>query len=88
MNKRKNEEAPAPTEASPTDALSWQAALPFFKATRRGAQIHTGHLAHLLTRARICERQVADAEARALLADVADDCTRVLMLAQRAGRRP
>jgi hypothetical protein len=86
MTKRK---ATAPTVAPLGDAHSWQTAHSFFRPSRRGAQIHAGHLSHLYACARLCAGWVSDAEAQALLGDIADDCALVLDLALRAnsGRR-
>jgi hypothetical protein len=81
MTKRK---ATAATVAHLNEAHSWQSARPFFKPSRRGAQIHAGHLSHLCACARLCAGWVSDAEAQALLRDVADDCALVLDLALRA----
>lgn len=86
-----NMEAPAPG-ANPDggrlscNAQTGQAAHPFFRATRRGAQIHAPHLAHLQRAARIALANVADPEARATLADTVEDADRVLTLCGRASR--
>jgi hypothetical protein len=72
--------------SSQTNARSWQASHSFFKATRRGAQIHAAHLAHLQRAARIALANVADPEARATLADMVEDAGRVLSLCGRAAR--
>ncbi len=71
---------------SRSEALSWQAAHPFFKATRRGTQIHAAHLAHLQRAARIALANVADPEARATLSDMVEDAARVVSLCGRAAR--
>jgi hypothetical protein len=71
---------------SGSKALSWQAAHPFFKPTRRGAQIHAAHLAHLHRAARIALANVADPDARATLVDIVEDARRVLSLCGRAAR--
>ena len=78
--------ATAIATGSQSDALSWQAARPFFKPTRRGAQIHAAHLAHLQRAARIALANVADTEARATLADIVEDADRVISLCGRAAR--
>jgi hypothetical protein len=84
MKKLKRATAAMPAAAAPRNALSWQAAHPFFKPTRRGAQIHAAHLAHLQHAARIALANVADPEARATLADIVEDAGRVLSLCGRA----
>lgn len=71
---------------SRSDVLSWQPKHPFFRATRRGAQIHVAHLTHLQRAARIALANVADPEARATLADMVDDAGRVLSLCGRAAQ--
>lgn len=81
MTKRK---ATAPTVAPLTSAHSSQTTHSFFKPSRRGAQIHAGHLSHLYACARLCAGWVSDAEAQALLGDITDDCARVLFLEGRA----
>lgn len=78
--------ATAIAAGSRSEALSWQAAHPFFKPTRRGAQIHAAHLAHLHRAARIALANVADPEARATLVDIVEDAGRVLSLCGRAAR--
>lgn len=74
------EKAAAATVASPESAHAWRPARSFFKPSRRGAQIHAGHLAHLQRAARIALANVADPEARATLADIVEDAGRVLSL--------
>lgn len=86
-----NIEAPAPG-ANPgggrggCDAQSGQAARPFVKTKRRGAQIHAAHLAHLQRAARIALANVADPDARATLSDIVEDAGRVVALCGRAAR--
>jgi hypothetical protein len=86
-----NMEAPAPG-ANPgggrggCNAQSGQAAHPFFRATRRGTQIHAAHLAQLQRAARIALANVADPDARATLADMVEDADRVASLCGRAAR--
>ena len=86
-----NIEAPAPG-ANPgggrggCKAQAGQAAPSFFKTTRRGAQIHVGHLAHLQRAARVALANVADPDARATLADIVEDAGRVISLCGRAAR--
>jgi hypothetical protein len=86
MTKRK---ATASTVAPLNDAHSCETTHSFFRPSRRGAQIHAGHLSHLYACAHRCAGWVLDAEAQALLEDIADDCALVLDLALRAnsGRR-
>ena len=81
-----NEKATVAAVASPKSALSCMAARGFFRASRRGAQIHAAHLAHLQRAARIALANVADPEARATLADIVEDAGRVLSLCGRAAR--
>jgi hypothetical protein len=76
--------ATAPTVAHLESAHSCQTTHSFFRPSRHGAQIHVGHLFHLHACARVCANWVSDAEARALLNDIADDCARVMILAYRA----
>jgi len=69
------------------NALSWQAVRSFFTTIRGAQQIHAGHLQHLHDRARMLAGQIADAEARALLCEAADDLAQVLALARQASDR-
>jgi hypothetical protein len=84
MDRFKSEGAAVAAAAPLKSALSWQAAHPFFKATRRGAQIHAAHLAHLHHTARIALANVSNTEARATLADIVEDAGRVLALCKEA----
>ena len=86
MDRFKCEGATVAPAAPLKSALSWQAAHPFFKSTRRGAQIHAAHLAHLHRVACIALANVADPEARATLADIVEDADRVLSLCGRDAR--
>jgi hypothetical protein len=78
------EKATAAAVAPPQFALSCTAARGFFRATRRGAQIHAAHLAHLQRAARIALANVSDPEAHATLMDIVEDAERVLALCNEA----
>ena len=75
--------APAPP---PEGALAWRPAHPFFRRSRRGAQIHAAHLAHLHRAACVAFANVAVPDARAKLADIVEDAGRVLSLCGRAAQ--
>jgi hypothetical protein len=84
MNSNKEPAATAIAAGPQMDVLGWTAKHCFFRPTRRGAQIHAAHLAHLHRAARIAFANVADPEARATLADIVEDADRVLSLCGRA----
>lgn len=78
------EKATAAAVAPPRSALYCKAARRFFRATRRGAQIHAAHLANLQRAARIALANVSAPEAHATWADIVEDAGRVLALCRRA----
>lgn len=81
-----NEKATVAAVASRKSALSCMAARGFFRASRRGAQIHAAHLARLRHGARSALANAPDPEARATPADILEDAGRVLSLCGRAVR--
>ena len=86
MNTIEKANAAWPALMAQTDVHSWQAAHPFSRATRRGAQIHAAHPVHLLGATRIAPTNVADPETRAMLADIVEDAGRMLPLCARAAQ--